>query len=152
MVAQHSLQTEPQKSSLDGARDEVINDFLCQTVDPLRGDSVRNQDNGEAPAGSLGARGGQQLADAHGRLHARQVDVNHGQRGRIGRGERGQSGFSGKKDFHARSVCGEQRLDGGQQRGLGGPEKKEGSGVGKHPDTTSIMDASAMVRKYLESG
>ena len=130
MVAQHRLQPEAQEGGLVGARQQVVDDAVGQPVDPLLGDSVRNQDNREAAAGRLGARAGQQLAEAPwGSMPGRSASMQ-GQGGRGRGGERGQGRLGGEHDLDRGAVGGQQGLDGGQQGGFSAMRAGSERGVG----------------------
>ena len=107
MAAQDGFEAKAQEGRFDGARGEVVDDALGETIDPLLGDGVRGQDNGEAPAGRLGAGRGKEAAD----FHAGQVDVDEGNGGRMGCGQRREGGFGGENDFNARARGEQDRLN-----------------------------------------
>ena len=143
--AQHQVKPELPIGGLRTARNQVVDHSFGQAVDPLLGNSVRNQHNRKTVTADGGARGRQQLVH----LHAGQVCVEQRQIGWIGRGDRGERGLGRENDFDAGARSKEHRFNGSQQSGLGRCEQEDWIGVGEHPVKTSLLDASATVRNNL---
>ena len=111
----------------------------CVTVSAMRMMGKR------LPVASARAAASNRLISIPGRLH-----VNQRQSGRMGRGQRRQCRFGREKDLDVRLVGGQHGFKSREQRRLSRGEQVNGSGIGEHPDLTSLMNASARLKNYLE--
>jgi hypothetical protein len=125
-AAQSHLDAQPPVGGRGGAQNQVVDHPFGEAVDPILGDGVGNQDNGQAAACFLGADGGQETVYVHGWVEAGEGGVEQGQSQGTGFVQSCQRGFGRENDLDLSAGGKEHRFERSQQGRIGRGEEKSG--------------------------